>query len=264
MISMDYVSSVFNLDQLTDYELSQTFSNPCQLRNTIQNDQQISSPIDDQYQYRRRKSSVAFDDDIVNNNPNETKKKKKIMHRDIERQRRQEMATLYASLRSALPLEYLKGKRSISDHMHEAVKYIKHLQNKIQGLSDKREKLQRMSHSYNSSTSNIGQEDHLQGSRQDLVTVKPCWAGMEVVINTAITQGVPLSKVFQVLTEEGFSILNCTSTKFNGRLLHTIESEVSHGRNIDMFEIQQKLAKIMIIHPLNQLAVDLDFLPQTD
>ncbi|OWM91400.1 hypothetical protein CDL15_Pgr017318 [Punica granatum] len=43
-------------------------------------------------------------------NPSKSSEKRKIMRRDIERQRRQEMASLYQSLRSHLPLKLLKAR----------------------------------------------------------------------------------------------------------------------------------------------------------
>ena len=63
---------------------------------------------------RNPKSLPNSTSNIVNHNSTGTqnsgdnKSKKMMKHRDIERQRRQEMATLHTSLRSLLPLELIK------------------------------------------------------------------------------------------------------------------------------------------------------------
>lgn len=66
-----------------------------------------SDITDDLGKSRRRKSISKDNDGTAENNDNDKKK----LHRDIERQRRQEMATLYASLRSLLPLQYIKVRK---------------------------------------------------------------------------------------------------------------------------------------------------------
>ncbi|KAL5541004.1 hypothetical protein UlMin_042577 [Ulmus minor] len=187
---------------------------------------------------RRGRSSVTFDE-----NPSE-KKKKKVVHREIERQRRQEMATLYSSLRSILPFQYLKGKRSISDHTNEAVSYIKDLQKKIQDLSEKKDKLKELVDHSNCSSSSIALPNLQPQIYEDSISVRHCREEVEVVVNTAFKQGLSLARVVRVLVGEGLSVVNCVSARVNERLLHTVHSEVNGGRRVDPCELEQKLKNL--------------------
>ncbi|GMI99561.1 hypothetical protein HRI_003625400 [Hibiscus trionum] len=176
----------------------------------------------------RQGKSLASDNGDGDGDDNDTKKS---MHRDVERQRRQEMATLYASLRTLLPLEYIKGKRAISDHMNGAVIYIKDLQKRIRELSSKRDELKKLSDSsvYDLTSSAV---------------VRQSLDGVEVVISTGVgARALTLSRVLKLLVEEGLGVVSCVSTRIDGGLIHTIQSEVTDLTLIDVPRLQQKLGE---------------------
>ncbi|XP_028773163.1 transcription factor bHLH36-like [Neltuma alba] len=167
---------------------------------------------------------------------------KKLIRRYMERQRRQEMADLSASMRSLLPLEYIKGKRSVSDHLNEAAKYIKHLQKRIEELSGERDKLRMMC--------NLNVDDPkittlskatAQDPPTNVISVTRSLAGVEVFLSTA--QMLPLSKLLDLLLKEGLSVVHCAHTKVEERQIYTIHAEVSDLIGIKPSALQRKLAE---------------------
>ncbi|KAL3498743.1 hypothetical protein ACH5RR_041475 [Cinchona calisaya] len=190
---------------------------------------------------KKRKPSIVFSENIQENGiPCEHRKR--IIHRDVERQRRQEMASLYQSLKSLVPKEFLQGKRSISDHMHDTVNYISHLNKKVDELMSKRNELQELM-KLGCNLGNLS-EFSLSHNKTD-ITFKSSTSGMQLIVKTALNGGLPLSKFLSVLIGEGLAIISCVSTKVNGGQLHVIESEVDEGRSVDQTELQKKLRDLV-------------------
>ncbi|KAJ8650371.1 hypothetical protein MRB53_003394 [Persea americana] len=167
---------------------------------------------------------------------NRCSKKRKIIHRDVERQRRQEMSMLYMLLKSKLPRDFLKGKRSISDHMNEAANYIKHLRKKIQELEEKRDLLRRVTLS-----SSNPKSTHCEGSSSSpQVTVRNTFAGAAVAVVGQQGQEVPLSRVIKALVEEGLNVISI-STCINAQWVYSLECEGDDPRSIDSSGLQEIL-----------------------
>ncbi|PSR91532.1 Transcription factor bHLH120 like [Actinidia chinensis var. chinensis] len=217
---MEFFSSVFPYDQMD--ELLQLSPVPFQ-QHRIQEDTLLVTPslcngdiTGEPGNSRRRKSPVAQDDTPLDY------KIKKIIHRDVERQRRQEMAALNRSLRSLLPLEHVKGRRSMSDNMQEAVNYISHLQKRVEELRAKRDELKNTS----DQVTERGESTCLTSCVQESVAVEASRAGVRVIVRTPLSGGVSVSRVLDLLLREGLVVVSCVSTNLEERSLHSIESEV--------------------------------------
>ncbi|KAK1399611.1 Transcription factor bHLH126 like [Heracleum sosnowskyi] len=233
---------MFSLKQGDELVFQIQNNNPKPEQQTIQQDLVMNQAASPQGGNKRlREMALSIGEDVKDDERN-----KKIMHREIERQRRQEMGQLHGSLRSLLPLEFIKGKRSISDHMQQAVNYINHLQRSIRELNIKRDKLNKIPN-YTSTVMSQGSGSsnfcELSNDNNINVTVAPCFCGVEIIITSGLMEKqFPLSKVMEVLIQEGqFNVSSSASTRVNERLLHTIRAEAIDPMSINMSELQQKL-----------------------
>ncbi|KAL2324469.1 hypothetical protein Fmac_023527 [Flemingia macrophylla] len=171
---------------------------------------------------------------------------KKIIRREVEKQRRTHMSVLCASLRSSLPFELIKGKRSASDHIGEAVNYIQGLKQKVDALQVKRDRLKQKVNSSLVETV-IEVPDHSVAVVK-CVNINPTPGGVEVAICSGFAEGnFPLSELMEILLQEGCDVVSCVSTNANGRIFHTIKSEVEDLTRLDLAKLQQKLDHAILL-----------------
>jgi len=181
---------------------------------------------------------------------------KKMRHKIIERQRRQEVAALFKSLRNLLPFQYIQGKRSTSDHIVQAINYIKNLQNNIKELKEKKNRIKNSLPGTNISTeectssltssSTLSSSCSCVGDKHVTVVVMPCLVGVEIIISCCLGRNKScLSGALQMLArEERLSIVSCLSTRLPQRFHHTIVSQVDHGMKINISELKDKLVNM--------------------
>jgi len=113
----------------------------------------------------------------------------------------------------------LQGKRSISDHMNEAVNYIKHMQNNNKELGAKRDELKKLS---NSKLENIESNHALCN-----LNVHQNNGILRIEFTSGLRkERLKLSQLLKLLAKEGLEVDSCVTTEINGRLIQSVMCEV--------------------------------------
>ncbi|KAI8546420.1 hypothetical protein RHMOL_Rhmol07G0115800 [Rhododendron molle] len=242
---MDFVSSAFQCDPIDD-QLLEFSSIPCQQCRIQKDPLQVMSSscnndVTEKPDYHPwQQSSVVFDDS--DGKPMDYKRKK-IIHREAERQRRQEMAALYRSVKNTEIFgTESEGKRSISDHMLVAVDYIRQLQKRVEEKGRKRDELRS---SFEPSIDINAKSRCFPSCLNESVTVESSRAGFQITMSTAMGGGLCVSKVLDVLLREGLNVVSCISINVEERLHHVIDSEVGDGTSINGSELRTKLTELI-------------------
>ncbi|PKI38360.1 hypothetical protein CRG98_041271 [Punica granatum] len=184
----------------------------------------------------------------------EENKKKKTRHREIERQRRKEMNTLYASLRSLLPAQILKGKRTISDQLNVALDYINQIQRNIKKLETERARLKKINNELKGDAdAGLGYQE-VMSTGSCSISVQPYSSGgVEIVVHSSHEEKpLPLSGVIQVLVDEGMDVVCCakqdTTLSPKKRLLSANSCGSRSKRTIPFLELLRRILGHILIN----------------
>ncbi|XP_058751656.1 transcription factor bHLH36-like [Vicia villosa] len=171
---------------------------------------------------------------------------KKIIRKEVEKQRRMQMSILCSSLRSSLPFHLIKGKRSVSDHIGEAANYVQILKEKVNVLEKKRDKLKETI-----SSTMIETENELPADPSNLVkcvNINQIPDGVEIVICRGFEDSPSrLSDLMKIIVQEGCDVVHCVTNHVNGKIFHTIKSEVEDLTHFDLARLQNKLDQAILL-----------------
>eukprot|EP00253_Pinus_taeda_P017551 PITA_17551 len=173
-------------------------------------------------------------------------------HKMTERQRRKDMNALMSILRFLLPEENLQGKRAASDQVQEAVKYVQHLQRKVEDLSTERDKMKANSDDIEeNSLKNVrlsckdkfcSNDASIGGSDEVFPTVKIKSIGSDYqVLTKTFEHQIVYSDLLMALDDGGLEVVCAASSTVNSRVYHTIYAKVSDLNIFNIDNLYQKL-----------------------
>ncbi|XP_057438003.1 transcription factor bHLH100-like isoform X2 [Lotus japonicus] len=211
------------------------------------NKDSVSSP---EYSFPQQFSSPQPQVEVENSSSlsPDTTMVKKLSHNASERDRRKKINSLIASLRSLLPGPDQTKKMSIPATISQVIKYIPELQKQVKGLTKKKEKLLSKTTRQRDAVNEESQRKKIPHHNPDFVVSNSWLNDTEAAIHISSYEAhhkTPLSEILLCLENNGYLLLNASSTKtFGGRIFYNLHFQVEKTQRLEADILTQKLLSI--------------------
>ncbi|KAK7327869.1 hypothetical protein VNO77_21962 [Canavalia gladiata] len=140
----------------------------------------------------------------------------------IERNRRNQMKTLYRKLYSLVPHQSSRELISLPDQLEEATNYIKKLQVNLEKMKDKKNMLLGIERPI----MRINNGGNTMGLKTPRVEIQQIGSALEVVLVSGLDSEFIFSESIRVLQEEGVDVVNASYKIVGDAVFHSIHSQV--------------------------------------
>ncbi|CAI8591132.1 unnamed protein product [Vicia faba] len=162
----------------------------------------------------------------------------RIERKFIERNRRNEMKTLYHKLNSVLPHQTSKA-ISMPDRLEEATNYIKKLQINLEKMKEKKYLLETQRPNVN-----MKRREKLM-LKSPKIEIQQIGLTLEVVLITGLDSQFLFNETIRILNEEGVDIVNASYKVNKDTVFHSIHCQVEEEFGNETARISERLNKFM-------------------
>ncbi|MBA0630870.1 hypothetical protein Godav_002923 [Gossypium davidsonii] len=165
----------------------------------------------------------------------------KVERKIIEKNRRNHMKNLYASLNSLLPHRNSKEPLSLPDQIDEAVNYITKLKTRMNESREKKESLMSRKRSYTCADTITSETTASLKSPE--IKMNENGSAMEVVLTTGKDSQFMFYEMIYIIHQHGAQVLNASFSILGNTVFHIVHAEI--GAFVGAQIIKDKLKRLV-------------------
>ncbi|XP_054811560.1 transcription factor bHLH162-like [Prosopis cineraria] len=153
----------------------------------------------------------------------------KVERKVVEKNRRNQMKTLYSKLNSLLPNHNPQEILPLPDQIDQAINYIQSLKEKVEMAREKKASLTGSKRSHASSSTSGAIEKNKTVARSPEIEIRKVGSFLEIVLITGLDNQFVFYEIIRILHEENVQVVSANSSLAGDSMHHVVHAEIGQS-----------------------------------